>query len=341
MLALAPSPDLTAAEQFALDLLVDLSRVVRFTGTADVVRIRVAGDGAPRPVPSLVGAGWGITTSDGEVLVERALLRMVVDVAGAAAEQRSDARDRYGRVPSTENPLVAEGLEREPVVSQAARALASTVRAAAGRRALAFAAPWPDGRRWAASFTHDLDVVAGWPVFAALRIAELARKGDLARAGRVLASALGAVARRPVHRAITHLLAVEQAHEIRSTWFIICGDRTMGTWRAGDVTYDPASDAAREIYRDLRAGRHEVGLHGSFATTDDGALFASQRARLGELTSQPGTAVRLDQGHIEGDGRMPGLYKHRQGHWAALGPTQRRRRHRFNPRTAPTSNGPA
>jgi hypothetical protein len=31
------------------------------------------------------------------------------------------------------------------------------------------AEPWPEGRRWAAVFTHDLDVVALWPVFAAAR----------------------------------------------------------------------------------------------------------------------------------------------------------------------------
>ena len=304
MLALAPSPDLTAAEQFAMDLLVDLSRVVPFTGEADVVRVGVVGAAAPRSVRALSDSGWGITASDGAVHVERSLLQIVVDVAGAAAEQRSSARDPYGRVPSSDNPLVAEGLEREPVVSQAAQALGRAVCDAAGRRPVAFVTPWPDGRRWAAAFTHDLDVVDGWPVFTALRLAELARKGELSRGARVAVAALGAVLRRPVHGAITDVLRMERAHGVHSTWFVICGERTLGTWRAGDITYDPSSAVARKIYRDILAGGHEVGLHGSFATMDDAALLAAQRERLGALTGGAVHGVRqhflrMQPGHTQ------------------------------------------
>ena len=43
------------------------------------------------------------------------------------------------------------------------------VQDAAGRRAVRYLAPWPEGRRWAAAITHDLDIVSGWPLFTTLR----------------------------------------------------------------------------------------------------------------------------------------------------------------------------
>ena len=174
-----PAAGLSAAERFALDLLVDLGRLVPAASTLDVVRLELSAQ-APRELRGWMAAGWGIDVADGVVRVPRSVLQAVVDVAGAAAEQRATERDRYSRVPSSANPLVREGLEREPVIQRAALALQAATRNAAGRRAFRTVAPWPDARRWAAAFTHDLDVVSWWPAFTLLRIAELARKGSLA-----------------------------------------------------------------------------------------------------------------------------------------------------------------
>ncbi|PYP08855.1 MAG: hypothetical protein DMD59_10920, partial [Gemmatimonadetes bacterium] len=239
-----PESGLAAAERFAIDVLVDLARLIPAAQSLDVVRLELI-EAAPRDLRGWMGAGWGIDVADGVVRVPRSVLQAVVDVAGAAAEQRATERDRYSRVPSSANPLVREGLEREPVIQRAALALQAATRNAAGRRAFRTVAPWPDARRWAAAFTHDLDVVSWWPAFTLLRIAELARKGAFARMARVVTSAVGSAGFDPVTQGVVGVLNHEANAHIRSTWFILCGTPTLGTMRAGDLTYSPESTKAR------------------------------------------------------------------------------------------------
>ena len=291
----APPTPLAAAERFALDLLLDLSRVLRadaLPADADVARMVVTDRPAPSDLRSLRETGWGIVASEGEVSVPRSVLARIAAVAAGAAEQRSGARDRFGRVPSSENALVAEELEGEPLVSLAAARLRHAALEAGGRRAMRLVAPWPRGHRWAAAVTHDLDVVSLWPAFTLLRLAELARKRQLGRAARVVGAAVGAAAGRPVWDAAREVLDVEARHGVRSTWFVLCGTPTAGTVRAGDLTYRPESRAARRIFAAVTEGGHELGLHGSFETMDRGAALAEQRARLELLVGRPVHGVR-------------------------------------------------
>lgn len=287
---------LDAAERRALSLLVDLSRLVPVTDShADVVAIALV-DGAP--VSSLRdwhAAGWGIEPGDGVVHVARTGLRRVDEIASGAGERRSAVRDRFGRTPAEENLLVAAGLEREPVVSQAATGLRRAAVAAAGRRPMRLAAPWPDGRRWAVALTHDLDVVAWWPAFTALRLAELVRKGRWSVAARAALAAATAVGRAPVRRGITALLATEHTRRVRSTWFILCGDPTWRSATRGDLTYRPDSPATQAILRQVQHDGHGLGLHGSFATLDSPERFRAQRVRLEGLA---GGAVRGVRQHF-------------------------------------------
>src|SRR5208283_5763165 len=103
-------------------------------------------------------------------------------------------------VPSSDNPLVAAGREREPLVSIAAVSLRNAVTRAAGRRPVLCVAPWPSGHRWCAGFSHDLDVVTGWPLFSGLRVAELLRKHRSHDAELVVRAALGDAFSDPVRR---------------------------------------------------------------------------------------------------------------------------------------------
>jgi len=279
------------AERFALDLLVDLARLVPAGPTLDVVRLELS-EQAPRDLRGWMAAGWGIDVADGVVRVPRAVLQLVIEVAGAASEQRVHDRDRYERIPSSANPLVREGLEREPVIHRAALALQAAARKAAGRRAFRTIAPWPEGRRWAAAFTHDLDVVSWWPAFTLLRMMELARKGALAQVGRVAAAALGSVGFDPVSRGVAGVLDYESSARIRSTWFILCGTPTLQTMRAGDLTYRPESSKARDILAQVRSAGHEIGLHGSFETLDKSEAFNAQRLRLVEIAGSPVHGIR-------------------------------------------------
>ena len=285
---------LDAGERFALDLLLDLACVLRVDGPADVVQLRVVDSREPATLGELRSRAWGLTARDGELSIERETLALVLQIAGGVAEQRSTAADRYNRVPSSENHLVqARGdLEREPVVSIIAMALRAAVGRAAGRRATAFVAPWPEGRRWAAALTHDLDVVEWWPAFTALRLAELARKGQIAAAARVIAAAIATGGRNVVWRGVSEVLDAEAAFDVRSSWFLLCDTPSLATMRAGDLTYQPESAAVGRIVSALRKARHEIGLHGSFATSDDHAAFQRQRTRLARLIGGDVAGVR-------------------------------------------------
>ncbi len=287
-----PAAGLSSAEQFALDLLVDLSRLVPASPLLEVTRLELSNGQNNRDLRGWEAAGWGIEVADGLVRVPRAILRAAVDVAGAAVEQRATDRDRYRRVPSSANPLVREGLERGPVIQRAALALQVAARKAAGRRPFRTVAAWPDGRRWAAAFTHDLDVVAWWPAFTLLRIAELARKGAFARIATVAASAVSSAGFDPVTQGVVGVLNNEANAHIRSTWFILCGTPTLQTMRAGDLTYSAESTKARGIIAQVRAIGHEIGLHGSFATLDHTELFTEQRQRLAAIAGSPVRGIR-------------------------------------------------
>ena len=299
-----PEGGLSPAERFALEVLVDLARLVPAAPALDVVRLELI-EQAPRDLRGWMAAGWGIEVADGVVRLPRAVLRAVIDVAGAAAEQRATERDRYGRVPSTVNPLVHEGVEREPVIQRAALALQAAARKAAGRRPFRTVAPWPGGHRWAAAFTHDLDVVEWWPAFTLLRIAELARKGAFARIARVAASAAGSAGFDPVTQGVVGVLNDEANAHIRSSWFILCGTPTLRTIRAGDLTYSPESAKARGIIAQVRAIGHEIGLHGSFATLANPELFAQQRLRLEGIAGPPVRGIRQHYVRIR-----PGVTEH-------------------------------
>ena len=187
----------------------------------------------------------------------------------------------------------ASGAERAPVVGDTAIALREAIRRAAGRRLFRVLAPWPGGHRWAAALTHDVDVVAGWPAFTALRLVELARKKHFAAALRVIAAIPGTVLYNPPWRGITDVIACEQAADVPSTWFVLCGTPTINTMRAGDLTYRPESAAARRMLAAIVAAGDEIGLHGSFATMDGGApVFSGQRRRLDALSSTMARGVR-------------------------------------------------
>jgi hypothetical protein len=291
-----PSRDdrLSEAEWFALLLLTDLARLIPADDVLeDAVRLTVVdGDERAGHLRACVAHDWFLEPGDGVVRVPRGALATVVDVAGAAVEQRSTDRDRHGRVPSLANPLVEAGLERDPVISIAGATLRKTVLAAAGRRPVRLAAPWPNGKRWAAAVTHDLDVVDHWGVFTVLRLQELARRGRLGLAARVLGAAVAAVGRDPVGRAARNLLAGEADRGIASTWFVLCGSPTVATMRAGDLTYRPEGRRASAIVTDVAHGGHEIGLHGSFETLERPERFVEQRARLEHIVGKPVSGVR-------------------------------------------------
>ncbi|MFL5615614.1 MAG: hypothetical protein ACJ796_18250 [Gemmatimonadaceae bacterium] len=281
-----------SAEQFGLELLLDCSRVLRLSGSGDAVRLRLVGDDGPVSLESCLSREWHLERTEGVVSIPRSVLRLVASIAGAAREQHTTSYDRFGRVHAEDNDLVASGQERLPVVSLAAIKLRKAVVDVAGRRPVRLLAPWPKGRRWAVALSHDLDVVARWPVFTGLRLVELARKGDLGRVLQVIRAAVPAAMGDPVWQGVQGVLDSERAHAVKSTWFILCGTPTLRSMRAGDLTYLPESRAARRILAAIESAGHAIGLHGSFDTYTDAERFREQRQRLSAVTGVTPNGVR-------------------------------------------------
>jgi hypothetical protein len=288
-----PGELLRPAERFGLDVLLDLSRLlVAERADCDLVRLTVV----ERPSSDIAAADLtpakALERASGEVRVSTAALRAVADVAGAAVEQRSTSFDRHGRVRADENPLVAAGQSRRPLVSILGVALRDAALAVAERRPIRFLVPWPNGYRWAALVTHDLDVVEWWGLFPLLRMIELGRKGAWARTVRVARAARRSIGRDPVSRGVRGVLQLEAHHGIPATWFVICSEPSLGSVLAGDSTYRPDAPATQRILSAVTHAAHEVGLHGSFATADDAERMASQGRTLERLTQRPVSGVR-------------------------------------------------
>lgn len=284
---------LRPAERYGLDVLVDLSRLlVAAQADCDIVRLTVVDRPySESPIADLV-PDQALERAPGEVRVTTAALCAVAEVAGGATEQRSGAIDRHGRVPADENPLVAAGRSRQPLVSRLGVEMRRAAVAVAERRPMRFLSPWPKGHRWAALITHDLDVVEWWALFPLLRMAQLSKKGAWRLTARVARAARRSIGRDPVSRGVHTLIQLEAHHGVSATWFVICSKPTVGSMVAGDSTYRPESAATHRILNAVTQAGHEIGLHGSFATIDDAERMASQRHSLGRLTQRPISGAR-------------------------------------------------
>ncbi len=274
----------TAAERWAFELLVDLARLLPLDpGSSGGVRAVLTDPAPSQPAFAAV---------PGSVRVSRTALHQVVEVAGAAQEQRSTARDRHGRVPASANPLVQGGKERELPIHGHAEALLSAVRAAASGQPVFRIGGWPEGKTWAAAFTHDVDIVSGWPLFAALRWQELLWKGEFGRAAGAVGAAFGAIGSGPVKRGVEAIIALEREAGVRATWFVLAGVPTLRGWRRGDITYRLNAPAARALLETVVAAGHEVGLHGSFQTRDSAELMAQERHLVALVAGRSPDGVR-------------------------------------------------
>lgn len=283
-----PGAGLSPLERHGLEVLIDLSRLLPAPDGLGALRVEIVDGGTPgvqrlADEPEIRGDA---------LCLDRALLATIGRVVSAEAEQVTTLRDRLGRVPSRANVLVAEERSATPVLSAFAFRLRRAAARASGGRPFRTVAPWPNRKRWAASLTHDLDVVALWPVFTGLRLQELLGKGEWKQAWRTITAALGAVGGTPVYDGVKEILDIESAHGLRSSWYILCGTPTWGTFKRGDLTYRPESAATRRILAAIAAEGFEIGLHGSLETATTPDRFQDQRRRLTGIAPSAGAGVR-------------------------------------------------
>jgi hypothetical protein len=263
---------LRPAERYGLDVLVDLSRLlVVEQAECDVVRLTVTDRPYSDTTATDLLPAAALERANGEIRVSSAALFAVAEVAGGASEQRSGAGNGQGSVSADDNPLVASGRSREPIVSLLALELGRSATAVAERRPMRFVAPWPNGYRWAAVVTHDFDPPQWWGMFSLRRMIELGRKGAWRLTARVARAARRSIGRDPVSGGVQSLLQVEAHYGIQASWFVLRSGPTLGSTALSAVA---------------RAG-HDIGLHGSFATESDTELMRSSRHSLSRLTQRP------------------------------------------------------
>lgn len=294
MIALPDPTSLEPRERHALACLVDAAGVPIAEGEAASLAVRLEIVAGGPATDALLDARTPLALEhvDGTVRLPGTWLALAADVLTMRSDGADAPRDKHGRPVSAANRLVQAGAERWPVLSSLACALRAATLAAAGTRPCFTVEPWPEGKRWAAALSHDLDVASVWPAFTGLRLAELARKGDVARMAHVAGAAARQLFGDPVRTGVDAVLDAEAASLARSTWFIICGTPSLASFRKGDVTYTPESTRVRGIIARLLSEGHEVGLHGSLETVQDGARFKQQRARLETLAGRTVRGVR-------------------------------------------------
>ena len=287
MIRIAPIPEsVTPLERYALALLLDASGLLQVTDpAARVVELDFAAGQGTAP-------GDWLVMEEGRVSIAPSMLSAVGSIAGAITEQQTAAADRHGRVPSSVNAQVVAGTATEPTVDLLAAALRAAATQAASNRPFALLSPWPGGHSWAAALTHDVDVISWWPLFTALRMAELGRRGKLGTLGTVAMEAFVRASPPPALDGIRTVCRQEARFGIRSTWFFLTGTPTLSRILAGDVTYRIEEPPAQEALRIALEAGGEIGLHGSFQTGDVPDAFATERARLQRASGQAVNGVR-------------------------------------------------
>jgi len=188
--------------------------------------------------------------------------------------------------------LVEAGLEREPILSTIGAALREEVVRNANGRPVRIACPWPEGKKWAVAFTHDLDGVEWWPLFSGVRLLESLKRKRIDLALQIGSAAIGSIGRDPLSEGARDVLDFCRKVGIRTTWFIISGIPTLQSALIGDVTYKVDGNRARQILRRVSEEGHEIGLHGSFSTFDDHKEFEIQKKRLQEVTNRNVRGIR-------------------------------------------------
>lgn len=202
--------------------------------------------------------------------------------AFTCADERGAPRDAHGNVVAERTPLGRDGLlERPPLNDKLARLGEPDE------------ARWPDGRRFAAVLTHDVDRIVRRPWRARLRQARASGTGEtvgsrirLAAAGAVLAlESLGPSDRAPFDRYARE----EERLGFRSS-FLVLPDRLVAPtthdhwYRHSDVVrYEGRSLTLAEAAKRLAARGFDIGLHGSYASAYDVGILRHDRGRIEEM----------------------------------------------------------
>ena len=208
------------------------------------------------------------------------------------AEERQAVRDAHGNFPHTASMLSRLGvLEHPPLhddLAELERTFPPTPR-------------WPEGRRFAACLTHDVDRIVACPwrerlrQVSALRDASPADRARwLASAARYRVQALPGASTAPYDV----WLALEGQYGFHSTFFVLPERLSVSTRHDQYYRYDDLvrfggdtvtfADATRRVYN-LGC---EIGLHGSYAAVHDAPALLAERRQVEDMLGRPVRSIR-------------------------------------------------
>jgi len=210
-------------------------------------------------------------------------------------EEREAVTDQHGNFPVEASVLTRLGLLEDPPLHADIQRLAESSSAAWPR--------WPDGYRFAACLTHDVDRIVQYPwrerwrqlrmLHRTAPLSALLRWGSAA-ACYAMVTAVGCSDQAPYDA----WMADEATFGYRSTFFVL--PETLAAPNPLDHYYrytDPvrfqrhAMSFAQATRLAARAG-WEIGLHGSYASAFDATILRAEKALVEAMLEQPITAVR-------------------------------------------------
>ncbi len=197
-------------------------------------------------------------------------------------ERPGSLTDQHGRFP-------AAAALADPA-APAVDALAAQFRSALGLQ--------QHRRQFTVALTHDVDSPWRWyGRRAVMGAGARAKRAAIDRRVGDLGVELAGLLQAPVHRlrstdpnwAFERIAEVERAHGGRSTYFVMTGH----TRPADGPAPEAYSRRRPAIVTQIAAQGDEIGLHPSYATSDQPQLLADEKSRLEALTGHPTAGVRF------------------------------------------------
>ncbi len=220
--------------------------------------------------------------------------RLGLDVLGSAffmltrfEEAVLPDRDKHGRFPGNASLAFREGFLDRPIVDEYVEILWAIMKRL-----------WPGIRRKQRSYrvflSHDVDVpfvAAGraWPTVIRRAVGDLVKRTDVGLAARTLASRLFQKPELDPANTFSFILDTSERFGIKSTFFFKAGVTNLKY----DVFYDIGSPWIRNLFREIHARDHEIGLHPSYESYRNKDVVKKELERLAEAVS--GAGVRQDQ----------------------------------------------
>lgn len=252
-------------------------------------------EGVPVPCP-----GGRLQAPTSPRALPDVLLRAAFSILSREEERLVSARDQWDCFAGTQSRLHALGVLERPLVNEWAALVAARLRAWAETRGVTLEPLplWPNGARFAAVLSHDVDEVRYGSVTEGARLLALAPRSYALRAG-ITQAARGLANRgRDPYWNFERWVESERARGFGSS-FYFCAPAPLrrhqydARYRLTDrVDSFGARGTVGALTRALVERGCDVGLHGSYESHVDADDLAAQRRQIEDASGAPVTGTR-------------------------------------------------